>query len=60
MVVLRTFWAAMVTLSPGQWVTLHPEEKLLKVLTLHSPGGLGGLLVRTLGIGAQVVALTLV
>lgn len=33
MVVLRTFWAAMVTLSLGQWVTLHPEEELLKVLT---------------------------
>lgn len=41
MVVLRTFWAAIVTLSLGQWVTLHPEEELLMVLTAQSWGAWG-------------------
>lgn len=31
----------MVTLYLGPWVTLYPEEELLRVLTLHSPGGGG-------------------
>lgn len=29
----------MVTLHMGQWVTLYPEEELLRVLTVHNTGG---------------------